>query len=138
MKTAVELLLQKYYFIFLFVQNFLTVSLSFSITAIIQDLLYSLNLISVLLIRNLLKTSNYFISYLTLQDLLMSADALLQAESLIKWLILVSLMNCMLRQKWKRQMSLSEIWWDTIYSLYINLTYIDKSLTFFLRALLTI
>ncbi len=33
-ETTVELLLQKYYFVFLFTQNFLTVLLLFSITAI--------------------------------------------------------------------------------------------------------
>ncbi len=82
-KTAVKLSLQKYYFVFLFVQNFLTMSFSFSITVIAQDILHGLNSALALLVRNLLKASNYFFFYLILQDLSMSADALLQAESLI-------------------------------------------------------
>ena len=64
-------------------QNFLTVSLSFSITTIAQDLLHGLNSAFALLIRNLLKASNYFFFYLTLQDLSMSADVFLQVEGLI-------------------------------------------------------
>ena len=83
-EMAVELLLQKYYFIFLFVHNFLTVSLFSSITTIIQDLLHSLDSVPTLLARNVSKVSNYFISYLALQDLSVSADALLQAGDLIK------------------------------------------------------
>lgn len=138
MKTTFELLLQKYYFIFLFVQNFLTVSLSFNITAIIQDLVHGLNSAPALLIKNVSKASNYFISYLTLQGLSESADTLLQAGGLIQWLILASLTNCTLRQKWKRQTSLPKIRWSTFYPLYTNLACIDKSLTSFLMALLTI
>ncbi len=138
MKTAFELLLQKYYFIFLFVQNFLTVSLSFNITAIIQDLVHGLNSAFALLVRNVSKASNYFISYLALQGLSESADTLLQAGGLIQWLILASLADCTLRQKWERQTSLPEIRWGTFYPLYTNLACIGKSLTSFLMALLTI
>jgi len=86
-ETTMELSLQKYYFVFLFVQNFLTVSLSSSITAIAQDL-HGLNSAPALLARNLPKASNYFFSYLTLQGLSVSAGAFLQAEGLINWLIL--------------------------------------------------
>jgi len=135
-KTTVKLSLQKYYFVFLFVQNFLTVSLSFSITIIAQDLLHDLNSAFTLLIRNLLKTSNYFFFYLTLQDLSMSADVFLQAEDLINWLILVSWTNRTSRQKWERQMSLSKIRWDIFYSLYTNLACIDKTLAFSSTSLL--
>ena len=89
-ETTVELSLQKYYFVFLFVQNFLTVSLSSSITAIAQDILHGLNSAPALLARNLPKASNYFFSYLALQGLSVSAGAFLQAGGLINWLILAS------------------------------------------------
>jgi len=137
-ETAFELLLQKYYFIFLFVQNFLTVSLSSSITAIIQDLVHGLDSAPALLARNVPKASNYFISYLTLQGLSRSAGTLLQAGGLIQWLILAPLADRTLRQKWERQTSLPKIRWGTFYPLYTNLACIDKSLTSFLMALLTI
>ncbi len=126
-ETAVELSLQKYYFVFLFVQNFLTVSLSSSITAIAQDL-HGPSSAPALLARNLPKASNYFFSYLTLQGLSVSAGAFLQAEGLINWLILAPWTDRTPRQKWERQMGLPEIRWGTFYPLYTNLACIDKTL----------
>ena len=137
-ETAVELSLQKYYFVFLFVQNFLTVSFSSSITAIAQDILHGLDSAPALLARNLPKASNYFFSYLILQGLSVSAGALLQAEGLVNWLILAPWMDRTPRQKWQRQMSLPEIRWGTLYPLYTNLACIGKTLTSFLTTLLTV
>ncbi len=127
-ETAVELSLQKYYFAFLFVQNFLTVSLSSSITAIAQDLLHGLNSAPALLAGNLPKASNYFFSYLALQGLSVSAGAFLQAEGLINWLILAPWTDRTPRQKWERQIGLPEIRWGTFYPLYTNLACISKTL----------
>ncbi len=126
MKTVVKLSLQKYYFTFLFVLNFLMMSLASSITAITQNLLHDLNSTSKLMIKNLFKTSNYFFSYLILQDLSISADVLLQVEDLVQWLIFALLINCTSRQKWKRRMNLSQLQWSTCFSLYINFACIDK------------
>ncbi len=136
-ETAVELSLQKYYFVFLFVQNFLTVSLSSSITAIAQDL-HGPSSAPALLARNLPKASNYFFSYLTLQGLSVSAGAFLQAEGLINWLILAPWTDHTPRQKWERQMGLPEIRWGTFYPLYTNLACIGKTLAPLPTPLLTI
>lgn len=133
-----ELSLQNYYFIFLFVQNFLKVSLSSSITAIAQDILHGLDSAPALLAKNLPKASNYFFSYLILQGLSVSAGALLQAEGLINWLILAPWMDRPPRQKWEGQTSLPEIRWGTLYPLYKNLACIGKTLRSFLTALLMI
>ena len=76
-ETAVEMSLQKSYFLFLFVQNFLTVSLSSSITAIAQEVLHGPSSAAALLATNLPRASNYFFSYLALQSLSVSAGALL-------------------------------------------------------------
>ena len=134
-ETAVELSLQKYYFIFLFVLNFLTVSLASSITAIAQDLLHGLNSTSRLMIKNLFKASNYFFSYLTLQDLSISAAVLLQAGDLVKWLIFAFLTDRTPRQKWERRMNLPQLQLSTCFPLYINLACIDKQFIFFLSNL---
>ncbi len=128
METTIELSLQKYYFVFLFTQNFLTMSLSSSITAIAQELLHGSKFALALLARNLPKASNYFFSYLTLQGLLVSAGAFLQAGGLINWLILVSWTDRTSRQKWERQMGLLEIRWGTFYPLYTNFACIGKTL----------
>ena len=65
-EVAVELSLQKYYFTFLFIQVFLTVSMSSSIVAIIQQTLYGLDSVPTVLAKNLPTASNYFLSYLLL------------------------------------------------------------------------
>lgn len=127
-ETTVELSLQKYYFVFLFTQNFLTVSLSSSITAIAQEILHGPKSVPALLARNLPKASNYFFSYLTLQGLSVSAGAFLQAGSLINWLVLAPWTDRTPRQKWERQMGLPEIRWGTFYPLYTTLACIGKTL----------
>ena len=127
-ETTVELSLQKYYFVFLFTLNFLTVSLSSSITAIAQELLHGPKSAPALLARNLPKASNYFFSYLTLQGLSVSAGAFLQAGGLINWLVLAPWTDRTPRQKWERQMGLPEIRWGTFYPLYTNLACIGKTL----------
>ncbi len=82
-KVTVELSLQKYYFTFLFVQVFLTVSLSSSITIVIQEVLHGLDSVPVMLVTNLPKASNYFFSYLMLRCFSVSASSILQVGRLI-------------------------------------------------------
>ena len=95
-------MLQNYYFVFLFVQNFLTILLSFNIIIIVQDFFHDLNFAFALLIKNLFKTNNYFFFYLILQELLVNADAFLQIEDLINEFIFISWTNRTSRQKWKK------------------------------------
>jgi len=127
-ETAVELSLQKYYFTFLFVLNFLTVSLASSITAIAQDLLHGLDSAPRLVAKNLPKASNYFFSYLILQGLSVSAGVLLQAGGLVQWLIFAPLTDRTPRQKWERRMNLPQLQWGTCFPHYTNLACIGKSL----------
>lgn len=83
-EVAVELSLQKYYFTFLFIQVFLTVSISSSIIAIIQQTLHGLDSVPTVLAKTLLKASNYFFSYLLLRCFSISASSLLQIERLVE------------------------------------------------------
>ena len=122
-ETGVELWLQQYYFVFLFIQNFLTVSLSSSITAIVQDLIRGVSSAPELLARNLPKASNYFISYLILQGLSVSASALLQT---VIWLVLAPWVDFTPRQKWERQMNLPENRGGTFYPFYSSLACIGE------------
>lgn len=62
-----ELLIQKHYFFFLYVQVFLVVSLSSSVTTMIPDIVENVQSVSTILADNLPKASNYFYSYLLLQ-----------------------------------------------------------------------
>ena len=136
-KMIVKLSLQKYYFTFLFVQVFLTISLSSSITIVIQEVLHDLDFVSMMLVTNLFKMSNYFFSYLMLRCFSISASFILQVRWLIDWYTLVSIINTTLRQKWKKQTALSQMQWSILFSIYINLACIDKSLLYYSCIILT-
>ena len=125
-KTAVELSLQIYYFTFLFVQVFLTVSLSSSVTTIVQEVVHGLDSVPAVLARSLPKASNYFFSYILLHGFSVSAGALIQVRGLINWIILAPLMDRTPRQKQKRQLSLPQMEWGVIFPIYANLACIGK------------
>jgi len=127
-KTSIELSLQRYYFIFLFFQTFLTVALSSSLTGIAQDVLHGLSSVPLLVAQNLPKSCNYFFSYLVIQGFSMSAATLLQAGGLFAWLVMSPLMDRTPRQKWERLKSLPDIQWGTVYPLYTVLACIGRSL----------
>jgi hypothetical protein len=82
-RQATENHVQIYYFTFLFVQVFLTVSLSAGITTIIGQLQDSVEAVPVVLARNLPKASNYFFSYVTIYAFSTVTQKLLQLNGLI-------------------------------------------------------
>lgn len=136
---AVEMSLQKAYFTFLFVQVFLTVSLSSSVTAMIQEILQGLTSIPTILATNLPEASNYFLSYLLLQGLSISAGGLLQIGRLVNWYGISMLTNPTPRQTWDKQTSLLALQWGTIFPIFTNLACIGVyiQLRFFSTTILT-
>ena len=120
-RMSVELAVQRYYFSFLFLQVFLTVSLSSSVTTIIGDIFIGLDSVPSILASNLPKTSNYFFSYLLLQAFSISADGLAQVTRLLEWLFIARIMDRTPREKWKREVNLPKMQWGTIYPMYTNL-----------------
>ena len=127
MNTCIELSLQRYYFVFLFSQTFLTVSLSSSITGMAQDVLYGLGSVPLLVAQNLPKSCNYFFSYLIILGFSVSAATLLQVGGLLAWLVISPLTDRTPRQKWERLKSLPEIQWGTIFPLNTTLACIGES-----------
>jgi len=125
-EVAVELSLQKYYFTFLFVQIFLTVSLSSSMTVIIREVLHGLDSVPAVLATNLPKASNYFFSYLLLQGLSVSAGSLLQTGGLINWLVSAPIVNQTPRQKWEKETLLPRMQWGTLFPVFTNLACIGR------------
>ena len=124
--TTVELFLQKYYFTFLFIQVFLTVSLSSSVTTVLKELLHDSESVPAVLARNLPKASNYFFSYILLHGFSVSAAMFIQVGGLVNWIILAPFLDRTPRQIWKRQMNLSQLQWGTILPIYTNLACIGK------------
>lgn len=123
---AVELVVQNYYFFFLFVQVFLVVSISSGITTVIPKITSSPQSIPSILAGNLPKAANYFFSYLLLQALSVSAGALVQVVALIGWFVLAPILDNTARQKWARQINLPQVQWGTFFPVYTNLGAIGK------------
>ena len=125
---AVELSVQNYYFVFLFVQVFLVVSISSGFTTFIAEISRNPQNAPQLLAQNLPKASNYFFSYLLLQALTVSAGALVQVMGLVQWFILAPLLDSTARQKWRRQTELPNMQWGTFFPVYTNLACIGEFL----------
>ena len=124
---AVELTVQNYYFVFLFVQVFLVVSISSGITTVIAQLSKSPQSVPSILAQNLPKATNYFFSYMLLQALSTSAGALVQLMGLLSWYVLAPILDKTARQKWKRQVDLPQMQWGTFFPIYTNLAAIGES-----------
>ena len=118
----VELRVQRWYFFFLFVQLFLVVTIASSLVQFASYFTSADGWTNVpdLLGRSIPKASNYFISYMLLQALSVSAGALLQIGGLVGWFILAPILDSTARAKFKRQTNLSDIQWGTFFPVYTN------------------
>ena len=121
-----ELAIQRYYFTFLFVQIFLTVSVSASATTIINDVYHGLDFIPLVLASNLPKTSNYFFSYILIQGLSISANQFAQLLGLFRRIYWNSKRDKSPRQQWERKRAAFDIQWGTLYPVFTNLACIGK------------
>jgi len=129
---AAELFMQDYYFVFLFVQIFLVISISSGLTAILSGATQDFKSVAVLITQNLPKASNYFFSYMLLQALSMSAAALLQVDRLILLFLIAPFVDNTAREKWNRERE-PEMRWGMFFPIYTNLAVIGKSLLFSLH-----
>ena len=119
-----ELLMQDYYFYFLFLQLFLVVSISSSIVAVLDGLTHDFTSLAALIAQNLPKAGNYFLSYMLLQGLSVSAGTLLQIGRLVFFFVGLMLDNTA-RQRWVRQVE-PVMRWGTFFPVYTNLAVIGK------------
>ncbi|KAK8151807.1 hypothetical protein IWX90DRAFT_490802 [Phyllosticta citrichinensis] len=123
-RMQVELDLQAYWFIFLFVQVFLVVTLSSGLTNVIQQIANSPLSVPQILAQNLPKGSNYFYSYMILQALTSSSMSLSQIAALFQWFILRKILDSTARQKFERAKRLPAISWGVAFALHTNFTVI--------------
>lgn len=123
-RVAVELSMQRHYFVFLFVQLFMVVSISSSTAAFLSGLTHDIKSIAALVASNLPKASNYFFSYMLLQGLSVSAATLLQINR-IAARIMAGLHDKTARQKWARNVE-TEISWGSFFPVYTNLAVIGR------------
>ena len=118
---AVELQVQNMYFLFSFVQIFLVVSLSSSLTSVFKELYADPTKAPTLLAQSIPRGSNYFFQYMLLQAFSVSGGDLVQIGALIGWFVLAPLLDSTSRQKWRRNITLPTIQWGTFYPVYTNL-----------------
>ena len=126
-RAETEVWLQRYYFTCLYSVNFLTVSASTSITGIAQDIVEEPVSLPTLLINNVPKASNYFISYLILQGFSITAGNLAQIISLIKWTIFSCGKKLISRQQQEAETKIPTVRLSTVLPLYTNLACIGLS-----------
>ncbi|KAJ0169023.1 Uncharacterized protein CTA2_47 [Colletotrichum tanaceti] len=117
---------QRFYFVFLFIQVFLVVSVASFFAASVDELWANLETLSNvgeilnILARNLPRASNYFFSYMLLQALSVSSGTLLQIGGLVTWYLLARILDTTARDKWKRNTTLSTIAWGQFFPVYTN------------------
>lgn len=121
-----ELLVQNFYFAFVFVQLFLVVSISTGITAAIQKLVNDPISVPQTLAENLPKSANYFFSYMILQALSISSGTLLQIGAVVV-MIFLRFLDTTPREKVSRVLTRPGINWGTMIPVYTNFGTIGKA-----------
>lgn len=114
-----ELLVQNFYFAFVFIQLFLVVSISTGLTAVVEDLIDAPTQVPQILAQNLPKAANYFYSYMILQALSISSGTLLQIATVLI-LLFSRFLDTTPRQKVSRVLSRPGINWGNMIPVYTN------------------
>lgn len=120
-----ELLVQNFYFAFVFVQLFLVVSISTGITTAIEKLINDPISIPATLAQNLPKAANYFFSYMILQSFSISSGTLLQIGA-VAVIVFLRFLDTTPREKVSRVLSRPGINWGTMIPVYTNFGAIGK------------
>lgn len=113
--VEVELDVQKYLFVFTFIQVFLVISLSRGMTAVVAHVLLSPFSAISLLASNIPKGANFFYSFIFLQGLSLSGDIFLQTGRLIKVYILNQFVNRTPHEKFESVAKVGYLQWGSLY-----------------------
>jgi hypothetical protein len=113
-------MVQIYYFIFLFVQVTLVVSITSTAWSTLAYLGQNITDTPTVLAKNLPKAANYFFSYMILQALSTSSATLLQIGTLIVWYVLSRILDNTARAKWNRNTKLNNVKWGSYFPVYTN------------------
>lgn len=115
---------QIYFFVFLFVQVFLVVSIASgaldTLRDFTEDVGKTVSDIPSLLAENLPSAANYFFSYMILQALSTSSGTLLQIGTLFVWYIIARILDSTARAKFNRNTRLPRVVWGSFFPIYTN------------------
>lgn len=126
--AEIELELQKWYFGFLFIQQFLVVTILSSITVIFKQIVDQPTSIPVMLATNLPKSATFFFQFIAIKALGFCGNNFLRIDQLVLRNTLHRFNDKTPRKKIRRITQLLKINWGTVYPIYsvyasIGLTY---------------
>lgn len=122
--SQIELRTQNSYFLFQVVQVFLVTTLSSAASSAVQQIIKDPMSTPGLLAQAIPKASNFYMSFMILQGLAISAGALLQIVGLVIFKILGFFLDNTPRKMFKRWSTLSGVGWGTVFPAYTNIAVI--------------
>ncbi|KAL4935831.1 hypothetical protein BDV06DRAFT_217130 [Aspergillus oleicola] len=110
--SLLEVIKLRHYFIFLYTQVFVVVSISSSVTTMIPEFINDFRSITAILAQNLPKSSNYFYPYMVLQAVSHCVMVLFQLPQSLYY-------SCTVRGSKKEYLKTAE--WSSVYAVFTNL-----------------
>jgi hypothetical protein len=119
--SLIELRVQNSYFLFQVVQVFLVTTMTSAASAAVPEIINDPSSIVSLLASSIPKASNFYISFMILQGLSVSASALVQIAGFVLYKLLGMLLDNTPRKMYKRWSSLAGLGWGTVFPVYTNM-----------------
>ena len=129
--TDIELSLMTRYFIFQVIHSFLIVTLSSGIIAALPELANDLSLAPTLLAKNLPLASNFFLTFIILQGLTVTASGLLTLVPLIIYYVKLILLGSTPRSIFTIKYTMRNVAWGTLFPITTLLVVICRLLPSF-------
>ncbi|ODV78127.1 DUF221-domain-containing protein [Suhomyces tanzawaensis NRRL Y-17324] len=116
--ASTEANLQHWYFAFLFVQQFIVITILASISVIVKQVVDKPTSIPILLALNLPKAATFFFQYLTVKALTFCGNNFLRIHQLVFHLTIYKFLDSTPRRKFARLTHLTRVKWGTTYPVY--------------------
>lgn len=126
--SLIELSLQKWYFSFLFIQQFVVVSILSSLGGILIQIIEKPASIPLLLAANIPKSAIFFFKYLAVKAFTLCGHSFFRINDLLKQYIVFRWTDVTPRMKFRRMTTLKKVRWGSVYAAFsvygaIGLTY---------------
>lgn len=116
--SALELDVQRWYFVFLLLHQFLVVSVSSSIVVVFRQVVDQPTSVPILLAANIPKAANFFFQYLALRTFAFCGSNFLQIDQLLLHLTFYRYRDTSPRKRFRRLTNLLNVQWGSIYPVY--------------------
>lgn len=124
--AAIELRTQNFYFCFQVIQVFLVTTVTSAASAVGAQLAQDPGKATSLLSANLPHAANFFLSYIIVQGLTISAAALAQVVAVVIFRLLSKILDTTPRKMYHRFSTLKSLGWGTVFPIYTNLLVIGR------------